>query len=208
MTDQIVCTIASIVPFPISEFKPGLTPGHFNLEPCEDDNNPVTIHVRKSVHYVYIDDTRGSLQVRDSPDEVCNAIVEDYITSQLAVRPDARPGLFWLFGEVEARTIAIKHAEKLKEVKSYQRSWLVELCKLADNDWNKYHNHHVVSDVQRKAAHIIQWKPEEHEWMSPHTAQTGNRCPACGTLNSPGIIVCPTCRNVLDKEAYKNLQFA
>ena len=208
MPEQIVCTVVSIVPFELREFKPGLTPGSFHIPACDNENEPQVLHVSKALHYVYIDDTRGSLQVRDSPDEVCNAIVDDYITSQLAIKPDAKPGLIWLHGEWTSKKFVVEHSEKIKEMRQLQRNWLVELCKMADNDWNKYHTHQVVSDIQRKAAHIIQWKPEEHEWMSPHTAETGARCPACGTLNSPGIIVCPTCRNVLDKEKYKTLQFA
>lgn len=206
-TEKFVCTVVSIVPFEITESKPGLTPGRFTIE-ASDGETPKILHVSKAIHYVYIDDTRGSLQVRDSPDEVCNSIVNDYVTSQLAIKPNARPGIFWVHGEVREKEVALKFADRLKEAKEAQRLWMVELAKLADSDWNKYHNHQVVADIQRIAAHMIGWKPEEHEWMAPRTAEQGSRCPACGQLNPPAIVVCPACKCILKPEEYKKLQFA
>lgn len=206
-SNALVCTVVSFVPFRLKEDKPGLVPPYFLIKES-DTIDPQVLHIKKALHYVYLDDTRGSLQVRDSPDEVARSVVEDYIGSQLRVDENSRPGLFWVPGKWSAAEVKIKFKDKIAEVLKKQNSWFVQICRLADDDWNKFHQHNVVSDFQRKAAHLIGWRREEHEWMNAKSTEGSKTCPSCSMLNAPNIVVCPSCKCILDPEKYKTLTFA
>lgn len=205
--EQLFCTVVSIVPFVISEEKPGLVPCRFFIE-ASDTIIPQVLHVSNGHHFVYLDESRGNLQVRDSPTEIAKAIVEDYTGSQLRSSENEKPGLFWVMGKKSALEILNQHKDELKSAKDRQTRWFVQLCKQAEDDWNRYHQHNAVSDFQRKVAELIGWKSEEHEWMNAHTVLTANNCPACGSLVRPELVICPQCRCVLNAEKFKSLQFA
>jgi hypothetical protein len=79
---------------------------------------------------------------------------------------------------------------------------------IADNDWQKYHQHNVISSFQRKAAELIGWTWKEHEWMSPMTTIKSSACPSCGLSVPDGVVICSNCKCVIDSEKFKNLQFA
>ena len=207
MPEELQCTVVSIVPFDILEEKPGLVAGRYFI-PASDGKEPQLLYISRAIHYVYLDETRGSLQVRDAPDEVARSIVEDFTNSQLRISENAKPGIFWKSGSISKETVKTQFKDDLDKARIKQFNWFVELCKLADDDWNRYHLHNCVTDFQRKAAEIIGWRPEEHEWMAARTVLGGNRCPSCQTLVAPNVIVCPSCSCILDHEKYSKLQFA
>ena len=204
---DLFCTVVSLVPFDIREEKPGLFPNVFFL-PASDMRNPQVLRVGTAKHYVYLDQDRGHLPVRTPATEVAQSVVRDYVTSQQRVGPDSQPALFWVPGDVSAKKIVDEHTELIVAALERQSKWFTLVCQQADDDWQKYHRHTVVSDVQRKMAQILGWNPEQHEWMSPNLTATGIRCPACGTLALMGASVCPHCQCVLDPERFKTLQFA
>lgn len=204
--NDVICTVVSLVPFELNEFKPGLLPARYCI-PASDGREPQVLHIGTARHYVYLDEARGNLPVRDSATEVARSIVEDYITSQLQVTEVARPGLFWVVGKFSAAEVKLQFKDRLIQISKGQNNWLTNICTLADDDWNKYHQHNVVSDFQRKAAQMIGWKPEQHLWMAPLTTTQGFSCPACGNLTSQATVVCLSCKCILDPEKYKTLQF-
>jgi hypothetical protein len=148
------------------------------------------------------------LGVRDASDEVARSIVEDFLTSQLGCSDGVHPGLFYVVGEYTAKEIVEKFSDELNQSKTVQQRWFIEICKIADNDWNRHHQHNVISDFQRKAAELLGYRKEDHEWMAPSLVMSSQRCPACNISVSAGVIVCPNCRCVLDKEKYKTFEFA
>jgi hypothetical protein len=200
-----ISTVVSLVPFDIREEKPGLYPGRFYI-PASKDNTPSILFVHTGLHFVYLDETRGSVRVKDLSGDIANSIVKDYLSSQLGSDDNARPGLFWLPEEVSLLTLTSKHKDLLEENKRVQKNWFINCCKIADNDWQRYHQHNVISHTQRIMADLIGWRPEEHEWMSPLTTLKTTPCPACGLQTTAAI--CPNCRCVLDKERVKDLTFA
>ena len=204
---DLFCTVVSLVPFDIREEKPGLIPNSFFL-PASDMKVPQVLKIGTARHYVYLDQDRGHLPVRNPSTEVAASIVRDYITSQLRVGPDSQPALFWVPDVKMPSQIMAENADLVKEALKKQITWFTLVCQQADDDWTKYHRHTVVSDVQRKMARLLGWSPEQHEWMTSDLITTGIRCPACGTLGVPGAAVCAQCQCVLDSERYKNLQFA
>jgi hypothetical protein len=207
MDTQPVCTVVSFFPFPLMEEKPGLIPNRFPI-PASDTFKPQVLKVTKAMHYVYLDETRGSLQVRDSPDEVARSIVEDFCNAQLGLGEGASPGIFWVNGDFTADEIEKKFPQEVVAVKVKQLKWFQAICRIADDDWNKYHQHNVVSDFQRKAAHLIGWKPEEHAWMNARGLENSIKCPNCTKVLDGSVISCPDCRCIINKEAYEKLTFA
>ena len=49
-----ISTIFSIVPFAVREFKPGLYPGSFNIEPCLNDKDPQLLKIGASEHLMSV----------------------------------------------------------------------------------------------------------------------------------------------------------
>ena len=209
MSDKLdlYCTVASLVPFDIREEKPGMIPNTFFI-PASDMKMPQVLVVGTGRHYVYLDQDRGHLPVRTPANEVAASVVRDYTTSQMKVGPDAQPALFWVPGEVSQREIFEARKDEISEALKRQVRWFTLVCQQADDDWQKYHRHTVVSDIQRRMAQILGWNPESHEWMAPNLTSVGLRCPACGTLAMMGASVCSQCHCILDPEKYKTLQFA
>jgi hypothetical protein len=202
-------TVVSLVPFEINEFKPGLFPPKFEI-PKSDMVTPQVIHIGTGVFYVYLDESRGSFPVRTPSEEIARSIVEDYSSAQLSISGDdpiAKPALFWLPGTVDAMEVKVKYMGVCKTYLQYQKQWFLNMCALADDDWKRYQRHTAISDVQRTAASILGWRAEEHPWMSLQVTLESERCPACQMLVSPGVVICPNCKCVLDSEKFKELQF-
>src|SRR6185369_11850581 len=132
MNDELKCTVVSLVPFELLEYKPGLIPPAFLIE-ASDGVIPTLLHVGNSLHYVYLDDTRGSLPVRGPSDAVARSIVNDYIDSQLGISDDAKPGIFWVPGEWNLAEINIKFKDQLEKAKVEQKNWFINCCRIADD---------------------------------------------------------------------------
>lgn len=199
---SLKATIVSIVPFESPERKPGLYPGYF-LIPASPDGEPQVLVIGNSVHNVYLDDVRGSLQIRTSSYEIAAAIVYDYCSSQLAVDEGSKPGIFWVPGEVTAKEVKIKYPQELQQARDLQKHWFLALVRIADDDWARYHQHKSISDFQRFAAKSLNL---EREWLL--VSMDTSQCPACKNAVPVGAVVCPNCKCVLDKEAHKDLVFA
>lgn len=200
------CTIVSFIPWPLHEFKPGLMPGHFHIN-ASDTKTPTCIYIaNKTIHYVYLDDTRGSLPARDPSDEVARSIVQDYVASQLGVDEGARPGIFWVPGYHTPEEILKNFEDMCKEIKSAQTNWFLNLARIADDDWTRYRKHNVISDFQRVAASLINWSPEDHEWMRAAIKQKDlegpptKQCIACRQHIDLEAVVCNFCKCIVDPE--------
>src|SRR5207237_6131695 len=130
---KFACTVVSLVPFPIAEEKPGLIPGYFKI-PASNGKVPECLTVYDARHNVYIDETRGSLGVRDAADEVARSIVEDFRSSQLGVSDGIHPGLFWTVGAYSAMQIMKFTPQDSEE---HQRAIAKELASenLAQKRW-------------------------------------------------------------------------
>ena len=200
-------TVISFVPFDINEEKPGLYPPRYLIK-ASDMKTPSLLHVGTANHFVYLDESRGTLRVPDPSDQVARSICEDYIESQLSIDDDAKPALFWVPEEVNEEFVMREFKIEILKRLNSQKRWFLNVAKLADNDWSRYHQHNVISHFQRKCADFIGWNPKEHEWMEPMTTMNSSACPACGVSVVKGIVICPNCKLVLDKEKYETFQFA
>lgn len=205
------CTVVSFIPWELNEEKPGLIPPRFKIEKS-DGKIPTITHIRKAFHFVYLDETRGSLKANDPSDEVANSICNDFINAQLEVDDVAKPGIFWLPGLLFYDEIAKKYKERLDAVKEGQRRWFLNICRIADDDWNRYHKHNSVSDFQRTAARMLGWDPKEHLWMDPEVVQKPfegktTRCLACNTELEGEPVICKACGCILRPSEYDKMKF-
>src|SRR5271170_7711776 len=105
---SLSCTVVSFFPQDIKESKPGLVPPSFFI-PASDMKTPSLLKVGTCSHFVYMDESRGSLMVKDPSDIVAKSIVEDFCSSQLGIAEDASPGLFWIDEDLEWKDIEVKY---------------------------------------------------------------------------------------------------
>jgi hypothetical protein len=200
-------TVVSIVPFPISEAKPGIYPGYFNL-PASKDEEPVVLAIGNSKCYIPRLEGQKPIEARLPAEEIAAAIVNDFIHAHLGTDEGAHPGLFWLEGNVSSTDVLVKHAEKLAAASQAQKNWFVNLVKIADDDWVKGNKKHIfISDIQRIAAKSLGL---EREWIIkiPEKVIKLMACPACTTQINSEAVICPSCRAVINAKKYKELQFA
>lgn len=193
------CTIISLVPLEINEEKPGLFPPRFHIEES-DTRIPQILHVYNATHYVYLDEARGLLQVKDPSDVVARAIVNDFCTSQLGVDDNAGPALWWIDEHINFEDVLEHQRKKIPEMRERQHRWFVNLARTADDDWTRYHKHVVISDFQRKIANLLDLNPDDHEWMTPLALQENRTiaCPFCGSSIVTGAVICGICHQVIN----------
>jgi len=203
-----VCTIVSIVPFIISEFKPGIYPGNFNIPPCLNPKQPNTLLVGTSVHFIPQfngDDELPAHVVKTSCKEIATSVVNDYLQGQMDIDDDCHPGIYWIPGNMSGTDFASKHPLKLAEMIKFQMNWFGKLVQRADNDWNRYKRHSVISENQRFAARALNL---EKDWITPNSVEATIKCPACLSRCEQAAIICPNCKCILKPEEYKKLTFA
>lgn len=207
---QFKCTVVSILPYEIREPKPGLNPGEF-LIPASDGKVPTCLIISEGTYGIYLDGDRGTLRARTPSTEVSRSIFEDYISSQLAVDNDAKPGLFALPGVIKPSDFETD--EELKEILAdifrQQNNWFERLVKMADDSWNRYHQHGAITDLQRYAVKAL-GRADSVEWMktSSQVRMTDKKCPACRITVDGEAVICSSCGCVLNEEEYNKLVFA
>lgn len=200
------CTVVSFVPFPLREVKPGLIPGVYLME-ASDVITPQLLIVDAAKYFVYIDSTRGSLPVETGSDKVAQSICDDFVDGQLAITEFKRPAIFWVPGIIDEATLKQQHKVMCQVKIAGQRSWMIDVCKIADNDWRRYKTHTAISDNQRKFANMLGYKANEHEWMVMDEAINFHNCPVCKSRVDKEAIVCISCRYILNRDKYNPADF-
>lgn len=213
MTRQVyepAATIVSLVPFPIKEFKPGMQPGNFNLEPAPDGGFTVLL-VKKCKHGVYLDENRPVLVVPTAPEEVAQAVCFDYKKGQLGVQFDvAEPGLFWVPGDYTdpkmLPALKAEFAAEFREAEKKQIEWFKALVAQADDSWAKYRMRGIISILQRVAAQRLKLN---REWLLEGEVEAAlSECPVCYEKVNPRAILCRSCNAVLNQKEYDKIHFA
>lgn len=200
-----ICTVVSIIPFELREFKPGVYPGNFNIPACLNEEEPVMFYVGSSVHVMQIGN-KAPITIETPSFRIAKSLVDDYMDGQLWLDEECRPGLTWLQGRVELDVFIDRHTATHKELLTSQRNWALEIIKHTDDDYKRYRTHKVVSDQARYFAKKLGL---DTEWMHEETLGLNDvRCPACHTPVDQKAIVCSACRCILKPEEYKKLQFA
>ena len=190
--DDLKATLVSIMPFPIDEHKVGVYPGDYHLE-ASTDGRPHLLVVDNAFHYVYLGEDRGHMKVNIPAHELAAAVIYDYANSLFCISDSARPGVFWVPGTYRTpEEIEVEFADRLEAARALQNNWFMALVKLADDDWQKYHRHSVISSHQLFAAKALGL---EREWLVVMNPAVHNiLCPACKSAIHPEATVCPHCQ--------------
>jgi hypothetical protein len=203
-------TVVSMVPFPIDEFKPGMSPSRFYIDPAPRDGF-VCLKITKCTHGVYLDEHRPTLIVPTAPEEVAQSVCYDYKKGQLGIELSvAEPGLFWVYGDYAAKehhkTLEAEFAAEFREARALQIMWFKRLIELADDMWSKFHRRATISEMQRIAASVLKL---EREWLiDVEVAASLSECPVCFEKVHPRAIVCRGCQAILNEVEYAKRKFA
>jgi len=211
-TGQFACTVVSILPFPITETKPGLIVGYYAMPAAKKDDFEILV-VYPTHFPLYVDQTRGSVPIPVPSDQLAQSVVDDFINSQMGIKRDAEepayPGLFFVLGKRDKEYIKKEHADALLEARTAQKNWFLRLVHLADDDWQRYRQHKTISDLQRFAARDLGL---DRPWLllvaDKPQAPGVKTCPACQMSVHEMAAICPSCRCVLNEKLYKSFQFA
>lgn len=204
------CTVVSLLPFALKENKPAIIPGYFQIPPVKsgqaqlvDDNGVRILHVGESIYWME-SPFKGMppIKITETPRAMCRSIVNDFIEAQLAVDQDAYPGLFWIEGEFNKEDVLKKFAPQIEKARKAQNRWFINLVRIADNDWEKSHNHNTISDIQRYAAKHLGM---EKDWTTVTLNALMIQCPLCKELVRPDAIVHATCGYVIKPDEYAKL---
>lgn len=209
-------TVVSLVPFPISEFKPGMTPDKFVLPPAPEGDFS-TLLVKKCKHGVYLDENRPVLVVPTAPEEVAEAICFDYKKGQMGITlNEAEPALFWVQGDYyidpanidrnKRNSLMAEYSAEFRDAERKQMQWFKNLVADADDAWSKFHRRAMISVPQRTAALRLKL---EREWLlDAEVTAALSECPVCFEKVHPKAIVCRGCQAILKPEEFKQVQFA
>lgn len=192
-------TMVSFVPFPVKLDYPTVLPNSFELTES-DTVTPVTKLVPENAFYWYDPGMeRPKYKIAVTEQEFADSIIRDYVGSQMASGPDARPALFYVDGFFDAK----KNADKVTEAKRQQNNWFSLLVKQADVDYiQSKNNPFVVSDLARRAARLIN---VERQWLDVDTRAT--QCPVCRMNIHPLAIKCGHCNAILNQAEYDKYKF-
>lgn len=197
--DLMTATVVSLVPYAIEERKPGLIPGSFQI-PAAKDGEPQFLYVKESKFDVYAGDNR-SIRVSVQPYEVARSIVDDHIDGSLLVTKGvAEPALFWVVGEVKNRQhLVTNFREEVHAAAVRQQTWFRVLVEKADDDWQRYRQHKMVSDLHKHAARALKL---DREWLLQEEIDRQlSECPACFVKVNPKAAFCFNCKTILNVEA-------
>lgn len=203
---EVPASIVSIVPFPINEEKHGIYPGFFQI-PASVEGIPEILVIGESIHFIEVDVDK-SISVTNPSYKVADSVVKDYIESMLGASGpnNSGPGIFWAPGRLDVGSVYKTCAVELKAAQVRQHNWFLSMVSIADDDWEKTHQHRVITDMQRFAAKSLNL---DRPWIMQIKDSTNSiKCPGCGTQVSSGVVVCAICKCILDKEKYSKLSFA
>lgn len=191
------CTIVSIFPKKIDEFKYTIQPGRFIIEPGTFQN-PSTLVVGSSSWWREIDEDQPLLEIPQSSVQVADSVVRDYCIGVIEYNgEEASPGLFYVLGEHSPESVQTNYSKELLKAKAKQDRWFTNLIRLASSLWARSNgNPLAVSDDMRMAAREM--GQTDFDWMKDFRMTGMARCPACGNLRNPDFPICSHCGN-LDK---------
>lgn len=197
-------TVVSVLPFVLTEEKPGLNPSYYEIPSAKEKGLAVLV-VKDGFHNVlipYSDDKAPPMRVTDTSERIAESLILDYVTSCLAVdyETGALPGLFWLDGEISEAQIKISYTKRLEQAVTGTKLWFQRLVKLADDDWQKYHQHRSITDLQRSACSYLNMT---REWNFDVMTEGNRLCWGCKAAVHPAAIVCGNCKAIINMEEYQ-----
>jgi hypothetical protein len=209
--DRSICTLIGALPFKIAEQKPGLFPISMYRMDAAKENEIKTLIVQEGFYFRYVGDGKH-IEQYEKAEVIANAIVNDYCNAQLGVdtshdEPElnARPALIWVYGAHEMKDAVDLFQGEIILARQQQINWFKRLVAIADDDWNKYRQHKMISDLQRFAAQHLGYKSD---WTNIQSIMSQPvTCPACRSLISDEALICNICRTVIKPNEYAKMGY-
>ena len=200
-----VATLVSLFPLEVVEKKP-LIPSVYQVAPSRGDDQPEILIVREGIFHVYLDEFRGMMTIKTPAITVAESIVRDFMDSQYMASADARPALWHLPGEwtIDEILATSEQRNRLVTENRIQLEWFKRLIIVADDEWSKFHQHRMITEVQKVAATRLRLN---REWAIEYTPENNIDCPACGILINRKVAVCKECGCIINKDLYNSLTF-
>lgn len=218
--EKFKATVVSILPMKLYESKPGVLSASLPARIPKadfDKREVVSYYVADGVRFQYIPgfedekDPRSTVTHNVPALQIAIAICDDYISAKMGVSSSGDedeikpiPGLMPLDGVFTPDDVRTKHADKLERLFNQQIKWFDVLVRLADEDWQRFRSHKLITDEQRIAAKCLKI---ERDWSIDASKAGFVKCPVCRTQIDSEAIVCSSCRAVIKPEAYKKFQF-
>jgi hypothetical protein len=189
------CTIVSILPKDIDEYKWTVYPNSFRIK-AGTYENPSTLIVHPSSWWSDVDIEKPVVEVLVSSIQMADSVIRDYCNGMLGCDMDnAMPGLFFVLGECKVDEIKLKYKTKIEQVKVKQDNWFKVLVKLADSLWARANgNPLAISDEMRLAARSLNLN--DKAWLRDFQIAELVRCAFCGGMRNANFPICPTCKAI------------
>lgn len=198
-------TIVSFYPQDIDEFVPFLHPPRYHVD-ASDGKNPQVLVIEDAHYYLEnrTGDDRPPIRVPVPADQLAASLVYDFKNSMIEREEGCEPAVFCVPGEFTPDGIVKSFKDQITKELAKQKNWFQRLVRKGDDDWQKFRQHKMISDLHRLAA--SQLGLGDREWAT--IVKDITTCPACGVTVATNQVVCQNCRCILNSEAYKKLQFA
>jgi hypothetical protein len=198
-------TIVSIYPKDIDTNKPTITPCDFHIPAGSEEKPSVTV-IGPASWFKEMEENQPWLEIVEPSVVVARSIIEDYVNGlHMSDGVDSMPGLFWLPGSLDLKTIVEKHKNLLDRAKEVQRNYWLNLVNAADALWARTNGQPNSISLEMKLA-AAQLNITAKEWLKNQQTAELMRCVACGQLVDSKVIVCPNCKVVLNEAAFQDLK--
>lgn len=205
-------TIVSTLPFVLTERKPGQIPGYYQVEAAPTKETLGITHVGDAWFpelIPFADERAPARRVHIPAESVAEGIVTDYIGASLAVQYDILedgamrvPGIFWVNGVLSGSDVIHRYAARVNQAQRNTIAWFEALTKLADDAWEKFHQHIMITDLQRNAARYLGFKNKDWCVNIVEAMTSQSSCPSCMSAVNKGAIICFNCKFILDRKKY------
>lgn len=205
------CTIVSVYPNEIVETKATIQPSTYRIPAAKVDPGFSLLVVGSASWLKQMDLDQPYQEMYVGAITVAQSLITDYSNSLLGAQVGRGPGLFYVPGEYDYKTIKGYYsvdnvkgfADLLKEAKSMQDRWFKELIRLADSMWARSNGNPLAisEDARMAAAQLGLTKA----WAQDYKSAELTNCKACGYMVNPMYPVCSNCKSVTDPVKAKEL---
>ena len=209
------CTIVSVFPNSIIDYKPTAFPSTHRIEGAADNDFSITV-VEAAGWFKEMDEGQPWLEIPIASTDVARAFIQDYVNALPEFVPDvAAPGLFYVLGSYNKETIkkyvdpvsGETFTQMLERAKARQKNWFLRIVQMSDKDWARTNgNPRSIGDTARMAAHKL--GIEDKPWLKDFQAAARVNCPACGFSVNPDFPVCSNCRAIVNPARAKELNIS
>lgn len=199
-------TIVSYFPLPFEETVPHLYPSRYYIE-ASDGKHPKLLQLSDAYYILENRSIEGvnpqGIQIPVPAEKLAASLVHDFRAAAPHTTDEAYPAVFHVHQTVDEAALEKSFSKIIQSHLNAQKLWFERLVRIADDDWQRYRMHRVITDLQRLSAKMLNL---DREWLS--VLEELKVCPACSAKVNPSQVVCHNCRYILNEAAYKNMKFA